>query len=63
MTSSSWVSNPCQGKRCYHEAGRCTDCGRTMQEVLEWTTATPQRKREIKAAAQQRLGLQTAQRQ
>ena len=60
---SNWVSSPCLRKRCHHEAGRCTDCGRTMPEILEWTSATADRKREIKAAAAQRLARQTAERQ
>ena len=60
---SHWVSSPCLGKRCNHQHGRCTDCGRTMAEILEWTSATADRKREIKAAAAQRLARQTAESQ
>ena len=63
MSLDSRVISPCHGKHCNLKQGHCTDCGRTMAEILEWTSATADRKREIKAAAAQRLARQTAESQ
>jgi uncharacterized protein len=33
----------------------CVGCGRTLAEIAEWSAASPERQREIAAAAAKRL--------
>ncbi|TXH18350.1 MAG: DUF1289 domain-containing protein [Gammaproteobacteria bacterium] len=40
--------SPCVGV-CKVQAGYCSGCGRTLDEITEWFTATAARKRDILA--------------
>jgi predicted Fe-S protein YdhL (DUF1289 family) len=38
------------------DGGLCLGCGRTLSEIAEWGAASPERQREIVAAAKARRG-------
>jgi len=46
VKSTSKVISPCI-KICTLQNGFCIGCGRTTQEIAEWTKASDKRKREI----------------
>lgn len=48
------VASPCI-QICRVEAGICQGCGRTLDEITRWPSATPQVQRIILAAARARL--------
>ncbi|MEI6161832.1 MAG: DUF1289 domain-containing protein [Roseococcus sp.] len=48
------LASPCV-QICKVEAGICQGCGRTLDEITRWPTATPVVKRIILAAAKARL--------
>jgi predicted Fe-S protein YdhL (DUF1289 family) len=56
MTEEDWVPSPCIRLCRLDDAdGACIGCGRTPHDVLEWYDASPDRKREIRAAAAERM--------
>ncbi len=54
MSMSQDLASPCI-RICRVEAGICQGCGRTLEEITCWPSATPQLKQLILAAAQARL--------
>ena len=50
------VASPCN-QTCVIDqpTGHCTGCGRTLGEIGEWASATPERQRAILLALPQRL--------
>jgi predicted Fe-S protein YdhL (DUF1289 family) len=50
------VASPCI-EVCELDTARdvCTGCGRSLEEIAEWSRATNPRRREIRRLAQQRL--------
>ena len=51
------VASPCRRRCCLNEAERCLGCGRLLAEILEWGQASDERRRVIRALAEQRLAL------
>lgn len=51
------VASPCRRRCCLNEAERCLGCGRLLAEILEWGNASDERRRAIRALAEQRLNL------
>lgn len=49
------VASPCRRQCCLDEQDICLGCGRTLQDILDWSTAGPLRQRAICAAAETRL--------
>jgi predicted Fe-S protein YdhL (DUF1289 family) len=41
---------------CLDEANVCMGCGRTLEEIVRWTTTTPADKAAILARSRERLG-------
>ena len=54
MSTSQDPASPCI-RICRVEAGICQGCGRTLDEITRWPSATPVVKRIILAAAKTRL--------
>jgi predicted Fe-S protein YdhL (DUF1289 family) len=50
-----YVPSPCREICQLDDAGVCIGCGRTGFEIGEWPRANAERRRQIRAAAQQRL--------
>ena len=48
-------ASPCTGVCRLHAGGTGVGCGRRMDEIVEWPAAGATRKREIVAAARERL--------
>jgi len=48
------IASPCIRSCCLDEEDICLGCFRHVEEIMEWSTATPERKREILAAADTR---------
>jgi predicted Fe-S protein YdhL (DUF1289 family) len=55
MSDEDWVASPCIRLCQLGDDGACIGCGRTPQDVLEWFDASPDRKRAIKLAANERM--------
>ena len=56
------VSSPCINVCTLDPAGAlCLGCGRTLGEIGEWASASPERQREIVADATERRAALTAQ--
>ncbi|KAB0547266.1 DUF1289 domain-containing protein [Pseudomonas argentinensis] len=51
------VASPCRRRCCLNQAERCLGCGRLLAEILEWGNADDERRRVIRALAEQRLAL------
>ncbi|MEQ1439530.1 DUF1289 domain-containing protein [Fontimonas sp. SYSU GA230001] len=49
------VASPCIGVCALDARQVCTGCGRTLAEIAEWSSATPERKREIRRRAVTRM--------
>ena len=49
--------SPCTGTCRLDAVGTCVGCGRRMDEIAEWPSASPQRQHEILAAARERLSI------
>ena len=49
------LESPCRRQCCLDEHDQCLGCGRTLQEILDWGAADNARRRQIAAAAEQRL--------
>lgn len=43
------TDSPCIRHCCLDQQDRCVGCKRTLNEILEWSDASPQRKAEIVA--------------
>lgn len=48
-------ASPCNGVCRLDEREVCRGCGRQLEEIIEWPAASDPRKREIVAAARERL--------
>lgn len=55
VLSVSDPASPCTGVCRLDTGGTCTGCGRSMDEIAEWPWASAARRREIAAAARERL--------
>jgi predicted Fe-S protein YdhL (DUF1289 family) len=56
MPEAAPPPSPCVNICTLDAAGAlCLGCGRTLAEIAEWSTATPERQREIVAGAEVRL--------
>ena len=55
MTEEDWVPSPCIRLCKLGDDNACIGCGRTPQDVMEWYEASPDRKREIRTAADARM--------
>lgn len=53
ILSASAVPSPCRNV-CQVKRGLCIGCGRTLDEISQWPTASDERKRAIVAAARSR---------
>ncbi len=51
---ASAVPSPCRNI-CRVKRGQCSGCGRTLEEIAAWPTATDDEKRAIRARAAQRM--------
>ncbi|WP_073262916.1 DUF1289 domain-containing protein [Phytopseudomonas punonensis] len=51
------VASPCRRRCCLNEAERCLGCGRLLAEILEWGSASDERRRVICSLAEERLAL------
>lgn len=51
------VASPCRRRCCLNEADRCLGCGRLLAEILEWGTASEERRLIISALAERRLAV------
>lgn len=49
------VVSPCRRQCCLDDQDICLGCGRTLQEILDWSKADAPRQRAICAAAEARL--------
>ncbi|MGK8437359.1 DUF1289 domain-containing protein [Ectopseudomonas hydrolytica] len=49
------LESQCRRQCCLDEHDQCLGCGRTLQEILDWGAADNARRRQIAAAAEQRL--------
>ncbi|MFP6848242.1 MAG: DUF1289 domain-containing protein [Pseudomonas sp.] len=49
------VVSPCRRQCCLDDQDVCLGCGRTLQEILDWSKVDPPRQRAICAAAEARL--------
>tara|TARA_R110000868_G_scaffold129581_3_gene338568 strand:- start:9552 stop:9734 length:183 start_codon:yes stop_codon:yes gene_type:complete len=49
------VVSPCRRQCCLDEQDVCLGCGRTLQDILDWSKADRLRQRAIFAAAEMRL--------
>ena len=49
------VASPCRRQCCLDEHDICLGCGRTLQDILDWSKADRLRQRAICAAAEARL--------
>lgn len=49
------VPSPCRNLCQLDEAGICIGCGRSIDEITEWTRAGSERRLQIRAAARARL--------
>ena len=49
------VASPCRRQCCLDEHDICLGCGRTLQDILDWSKADRLRQRAICAAAEVRL--------
>jgi len=52
---SSGVASPCTSVCQLNSDRVCVGCGRTLDEIAEWSEAGEGRRREIRATASQRL--------
>jgi predicted Fe-S protein YdhL (DUF1289 family) len=48
-------ASPCIRNCTLDDEDVCIGCGRTIDEIIEWMNASPERKREIRALLPQRL--------
>jgi predicted Fe-S protein YdhL (DUF1289 family) len=51
------VESPCVRNCCLDEQDVCLGCGRSIDDILEWSGADSERRRVILQGAQQRLVL------
>jgi predicted Fe-S protein YdhL (DUF1289 family) len=49
------VVSPCRRQCCLDDQDTCLGCGRTLQEILDWSKADPLRRHAICAAAEARV--------
>jgi predicted Fe-S protein YdhL (DUF1289 family) len=49
------VVSPCRRQCCLDDQDICLGCGRTLQEILDWSKVEPLRRQAICAAAEARL--------
>lgn len=49
------LASPCRRQCCLDDADVCLGCGRTMQEILDWSAADNARRRRICREAEARL--------
>jgi len=58
------VPSPCRDVCQLDQAGICVGCGRSIEEITEWTRADNERRLQIRAAARARIeqALEAAQR-
>jgi predicted Fe-S protein YdhL (DUF1289 family) len=49
------VESPCVRNCCLDARDVCLGCGRSIDEILEWGSATPQRRRVVLHLARERL--------
>jgi predicted Fe-S protein YdhL (DUF1289 family) len=56
------LASPCIRNCCLDEANICMGCGRSLQEVVAWGTASDAEKTEILARSRQRLRLRAERR-
>ncbi|MCC2607477.1 DUF1289 domain-containing protein [Planctobacterium marinum] len=47
MSKPKDIESPCNRQCCLDLQDICVGCKRSIQEIMEWSAATPQRKREI----------------
>lgn len=52
MPDEDDIASPCIRNCCLDDKDVCLGCFRHVDEIMEWSAATPERKREILAAAQ-----------
>lgn len=52
---NSEPASPCRRQCCLDELDICLGCGRSMQEILAWSAADAQCRRQICEAAEARL--------
>ncbi len=53
-------ASPCIRNCTLDPSDICVGCGRTLDEILEWSQASPPRKRTIRSAAEHRLSERAA---
>ncbi len=49
------IDSPCRRQCCLDDQDICLGCGRTLQDILDWSKADQPRQRAICAAAEVRL--------
>lgn len=54
MIEPTEIESPCIRQCCLDLQDICVGCQRSIQEILEWSEATPQRKLEILSNCRQR---------
>jgi predicted Fe-S protein YdhL (DUF1289 family) len=49
------IDSPCVGICCLDESDTCIGCGRTLNEITQWTVCNEKEQHQILADAEQRL--------
>ncbi|WP_341852283.1 DUF1289 domain-containing protein [Vibrio vulnificus] len=55
ISGDAFLQNPCVRNCCLNEHDICLGCGRTLEEILNWSCAAEAEKHEILRKSQERL--------